>query len=135
MHATSVKDKFVELRAQGKSFASIAEEIGVSKPTLIEWSREMREQIQNLHAIHDEALYEKYRVTKEHQLETLSRQLEAVEKELSHRALIDIPTDRLYGIMLKLIGGLRGEQKPLMLQHTHDGLDFNDIATKTSWEA
>ncbi|MEK7473338.1 MAG: hypothetical protein AAB668_01235 [Patescibacteria group bacterium] len=135
MHPASVKDRFVELRAQGKSFVSIAEEIEVSKPTLIEWSREMHEQIRNLRAINDEALREKYRLTKHHELEILSRQLEAVEKEIEQRALADISTDKLYGVLFKLMGEAREERKPVTLQHTHDSLDFLDIATTKTWEA
>lgn len=135
MHSASVKDKFVELRAQGRSFVSIAEEIDVSKPTLIEWSREMHEQIRNLRAINDEALREKYRLTKQHELEILSRQLEAVEKEIEQRALADVPTDKLYGVLFKLMGEAREERKPVTLQHTHDNIDFLDIATTRTWEA
>jgi len=129
------KERFVELRAQSKSFAAIAEEIGVSKTTLIAWSREQHEQIRNLRAINDEALREKYRLTKRHELETLSRQLEAVEKELDRRVLADVPTDKLYGVLFKLMGEAREERKPLTLQHTHDSIDFEDIATKHMWEA
>ena len=35
MHSTETKDKFVELRAAGKSFGDISEELNVSKRTLI----------------------------------------------------------------------------------------------------
>lgn len=129
------KESFIELRAQGKSFVAIAEEIDVSKTTLIAWSREMHEQIHNLRAINDEALREKYHLTKKHELETLSCRLEAVEKELEGRPLADISTDKLYGVLFKLMSEIREERKPLMLQHTHDSFDFEDIVTKCAWEA
>ena len=38
--------KFVELRAKGMSFERIAEEIKVSKPTLIKWSEELFHEVQ-----------------------------------------------------------------------------------------
>lgn len=135
MKSPSERERFVELRAQGKSFTAIAEEIGVSKTTLITWSREMQEQIKNLCAIHEEALCERYRLTKHHELETLSQQLEAVETELAKRELADLPTGKLYGILFKLMGEARERREPLILQHTHAALDFADIAKKSSWEA
>ena len=131
---STVKDRFVELRAQGKSFAVIAEELGVSKPTLITWSREQALQIGNLRAINDEALREKYRLTKQRELETYSHQLEAVETELNKRSLANVPTDKLYGILSKLMSEARGERKPLTLQCTQSLLE-DDLITQKEWEA
>ncbi len=131
---STVKDRFVELRAQGKSFAVIAEELGVSKPTLITWSREQALQIGNLRAINDEALREKYRLTKQRELETYSHQLEAVETELNKRSLANVPTDKLYGILFKLMSEARGERKPLTLQCTQSLLE-DDLITQKEWEA
>jgi len=37
--------RFIELRGKGMSFQKIAEEIGVSKPTLIKWNGELLEQV------------------------------------------------------------------------------------------
>lgn len=135
MKELAERDRFVELRAQGKSFAAIAEEIGVSKTTLITWSREMYEQIKNLRAINEEAVCERYRLTKQHELETLSRRLEAVEAEIEKRELSNVPTPKLYGLLFKLMDQAKERRTPLMLQHTHPTLDFEDIATKSSWEA
>ena len=39
------KEKFIEMRAQGISFAKISKEINVSKPILIEWNREFEKEI------------------------------------------------------------------------------------------
>ena len=39
MHNEKTVQRFVELRSQGWSFARIATELNVSKPTLIQWSR------------------------------------------------------------------------------------------------
>ncbi|MBP9762363.1 hypothetical protein KBD34_01980 [Patescibacteria group bacterium] len=135
MKDSACKAQFMELRAQGMSFSHISKEINVSKPTLIEWSHELAEPIQNLRAIHEESLRERYRVTKEHELATLSRQLEAVEKELGQRTLADVPTDKLYGILFRLIGEARGELKPLTLQRTHHGFDLSDPMSKITWAA
>lgn len=133
MKDAATKDRFVELRAQGKSFAAIAEELSVSKPTLIEWSRDLRVQIANLRAVNDEALRERYRLTKEHQLQALSHQLEIIQTEIDKRGLTDIPTDKLYGILFKLAGELREHEKPITFQHV--GLTMYDIEQTSTWEA
>ena len=41
-------------------FNKIADEIGVSKPTLINWERDLKESIDNLQAAELEAMYDKY---------------------------------------------------------------------------
>jgi DNA-binding XRE family transcriptional regulator len=48
------------LRAQGLPLAKTAAEIGVSKATLVNPERELKEEIDNLPAIEFEALYDKY---------------------------------------------------------------------------
>jgi hypothetical protein len=40
MYDNTIKDKFVELRAEGKSFGQISEELGVVKSTLHRWADE-----------------------------------------------------------------------------------------------
>jgi len=40
MHSNETKDQFVELRASGKSFGDIAEQLNVSKSTLHGWEDE-----------------------------------------------------------------------------------------------
>ena len=39
------QQKFIELRAEGHSFDEIAKRVQISKPTLIKWSKEFKEQI------------------------------------------------------------------------------------------
>ena len=42
------KYNFISLRAKGNSFDSIAKEIEVSKPILIEWNKIYKEEIENI---------------------------------------------------------------------------------------
>lgn len=127
MHDATKREKFVELRAQGMSFASISGELGVSKTTLIDWSREMSEEVANMRAIHEEALREQYRVAKEHQLKTLSMRFAAVEGELEKRGLSDLPTEKLYGVLFKLMDAMRAEDRPLTLQRTEVSDPLQDL--------
>ncbi|MGZ4885497.1 MAG: hypothetical protein ACXVI7_09170 [Halobacteriota archaeon] len=51
MKDNKTKERFIELRGQGLPLARIAAEINVSKPTLINWGHEFREEIDNAQAI------------------------------------------------------------------------------------
>ena len=59
MNDIATQQRFVQLRSQGCSFARIADELNVSKPTLIKWSRKFQYEIQNLRAVELEALQQK----------------------------------------------------------------------------
>src|SRR5512146_270209 len=56
MNDVETQQRFVFLRAEGWSFARIAEDLQVSKPTLIKWSRKFQFDIQNQRAIIVESL-------------------------------------------------------------------------------
>ena len=45
MKDSSVKEKFIQLRAKGLSFDKIAKQIKISKPTLLKWSEEFEKEI------------------------------------------------------------------------------------------
>src|SRR3954471_1029827 len=78
---------FVELRAQGTSFSRIAEQIGVSKKTLIGWSRKFQFEIQNLRAIELEQLQHELISTRTARLREFGLDLNRILQELSNRDL------------------------------------------------
>ncbi len=98
-----LKDQFVELRARGNSYDKIAKNLGVSKGTLITWSRELRLEIQNYRNLEADALMEKYKMTKNCQLESLGAQLTKIRDEVSKRDLSEIPTEKLVTMEIKLL--------------------------------
>ena len=51
MHDQATRDRFVELRAQGWSLDRIANEIHVTKRTLVEWQRQLAGQINTLRQV------------------------------------------------------------------------------------
>ena len=95
------KEAFIELRARGLSFDKIDRELKVCKQTLVDWSKELEEEIGNLKAIELEALYEKYFLLKENRLQTFGELLARLKEELGKRNFSDIPTDKLLDIMGK----------------------------------
>ncbi len=130
----SVKDEFVELRATGMSFASISKQIGVSKTTLIAWSKECQMDIANLKQIHIESLQEKYRMGVEHRMELFSKQLGSIEAELSKRSFEDIPTEKLLNMAMKLGNELNAIVTPITFQKCSDSFELN-LETVTRWQA
>jgi transposase len=98
MNDLETQQQFVFLRSQGRSFARIAEELKVSKPTLIKWSRKFQFEIQNLRAIELEALKEKWLATREARVNALGEQLHKIEQEIAKRDIATVPTSRLYSL-------------------------------------
>ena len=101
MELTETKQKFIELRAQGLSFDKIAKELGKSKQTLIDWSRDLSGEIANLKAIQLEEMYETFYLTKENRLQTLGTMLSKIKEEVETRELTDVPTEKLLDLLLK----------------------------------
>ena len=102
MHDENTVQRFIELRAQGWSYARLMTELNVTKPTLIVWSRKHQFQLQNLKAIELEALGEKWLASTADRVNRLGEQLRQVEGELSQRNLGDLTTLQLYTLALSL---------------------------------
>ena len=101
METIEQKEKFIELRAKGYSFDKIAKELGRAKQTLIDWSKELEEEIANHKALELEALYEKYYLHKETRLQTFGELLGKIKKEIEKRNLSDVSTEELLELYLK----------------------------------
>ena len=101
METLDTKERFIELRAKGWSFDKIAQELGKAKQTLIDWSKELEEEIANLKAIELEALYEKHYLLKENRLQVFGELLSKIKEEALSRDLSDVPTDKLLELLLK----------------------------------
>jgi hypothetical protein len=101
METTELKERFIELRAKGWSFDKIAKETGKAKQTLIDWSKELQDEIANRKALELEALYESYYLMKENRLQTFGAMLTKIKEEVELRSLSDVPTDKLLELLLK----------------------------------
>lgn len=109
MEILDTKKKFIELRAKGWSFDKIAKELGKAKQTLINWSKELEDEIANLKALKLEALYEKHYLLKENRIETFGVLLKKLKDEVMSRDLSDVPTDKLLDLLLKYENQLKDE--------------------------
>ena len=95
------KEKFIELRAKGWSFDRIAKELGRAKQTLIDWSKDLQEEIANRKALELEALYETYYLQRESRLQMFGAMLTKIKEEVEGRDLSDVATDKLLELFLK----------------------------------
>jgi len=103
------KEKFIELRAKGWSFDKIAKELGKAKQTLIDWSKELQDEIANRKALELETLYETYYLQRESRLQTFGAILTKIKEEVMSRDLSDVPTDKLLDLFLKYNNQIREE--------------------------
>ncbi|MEI7827830.1 MAG: helix-turn-helix domain-containing protein [Euryarchaeota archaeon] len=98
MKDNETKARFVELRGQGLPLKRIADEIGVSKTTLVNWEQDFKEQIDNLRAVELEALYDKYFLSVRKKVEFFGDVLSRIQGELETRDLSTIPTEKLFAM-------------------------------------
>jgi len=98
MHNEETVQRFIELRSQGRTYAQLMAELGVSKPTLIAWSRKHQFQIQNLRAIELETLAEHWLASVTERVQVLGEQLRKVEAELATREVKELSTTQLHAL-------------------------------------
>jgi intein-encoded DNA endonuclease-like protein len=109
MENQKTKEQFIQLRAQGVSYSNISKKIGKSKQTLIDWGKELEEEIRNLKAIELEAIYEKYFLLKEARLQSFGIITQRIKEEIESRDFSDIPTEKLLDIFLKYNSTIKEE--------------------------
>lgn len=125
MKDQETKEKFVELRAKGLSFDRIAAELHVSKQSLINWAKELENEIGNMRRIELEALQEKYYMLKSQRIELFGEKLKAIKDELDKRNLSDLPTDKLFDLFVKYFNLLKEESIDTVFYGTEDLMAVN----------
>jgi hypothetical protein len=108
-------DKFIELRAQGRSFVRIASDLGVAKSTLTEWSRKFRFEIHNRRALVLDDLQDRILGTVQSRVSALAEKLGKVENELRQRGLAEVSTSQLYAMAASLRRQIERETGPIRL--------------------
>ena len=95
------KLKIVELRAKGLSIQKIASELDLSKQTVVDATKEMKDEIATLKAVRLDELYEAEALSVEARVKRLSSLLGKLQEELDSRSLSDVPTERLVDLYLR----------------------------------
>lgn len=132
------KQRFVELRAKGLSFERIAEELKVSKPTLIKWSEELFHEVQEAEFYELENLLENYKLMRKQRFENYCKLLSSALAELESRAaagkLQEVPTEKLLNMAEQLEKRIQQETKQELVSVTLGLGDFK-IGTEKFLEA
>ncbi len=131
---TDKQSLFIELRAKGNSFDRIAKELKVSKATLIGWSKELKQEVDNYTALERDAVFKKYKITKLHQVQMYGERLNHIRKELSKRTLEDIPTEKLINMELRILNDLKDMDQSIILSRIENNCQIS-LERKIQWEA
>ena len=129
---TQKQHEFIELRAKGNSFSIIAQKLGVSKSTLINWSKELTDEITNAKSLENDALLDKFQLMRHHQLKTLGDQLHKIRTEVAKRDLSEVPTDKLIMLELKLLETVNNNA---WVQFRGEAPFFDGLSPKITWES
>lgn len=116
MKSAETKERFIELRAEGRSYADIADALGVSKQTLVTWGKELQKEVANVRTLRLDALFEQYAVSKARRVEVIGKLREAILKELDKRDLSNVSTVALLKLALDYGDRLKAEDEKLTMQ-------------------
>jgi hypothetical protein len=108
-HSKEKRDKFIEMRAEGRTLANIAKELKIAHNTATSWNSELMEEIAAAKAFNVEEMIEKYRMTKEKRIEMYGERLLVLQDELAKRDLSQIPTNKLFDMTMKCSRALQQE--------------------------
>ena len=73
---------FIELRAKGNSYDNIVKQLGISKNTLLKWSKELASEIEDAILFKKDFLIEHYKMTELHLLELYGEELKSIREDL-----------------------------------------------------
>ena len=81
------KIRFIELRAWGESYSTIAEQLGVSKQTLCKWAKlaSTQARIAELEVLEADALRDAYQISFRARIDLLCQTLKAANEEMARR--------------------------------------------------
>jgi len=132
MKPAEIKEKFIEMRAEGHSYIAIGEALGVSKTTLIQWSYDLQVELKNRMTVRMDYLCQQYSLSKEARIKLLGELLGRVNTELASRDLSKVSTEKLFELTLKLTEAHGKERADLTFWQEPA---FGDIFQKESWSA
>ena len=109
MKPMELKRKFIELRAEGKSYREIGVELGISKSSCQKWEKDLAAEIAALKREQLRELYDSYHMTKEARIKNLGDTLAKIDAALATADLSEADPTRLLDFKLKYTEALKGE--------------------------
>ena len=122
MKNQETKEKFIQLRAEGYSYNSIAQKLGVSKTTLLKWNVELKDEVNNAQCYYYQSLAEKFKLAKQQRINILLKELKKVNEALDKKDYDELSVKDLFNIQEKLETKLQKELSDMKLRTgEHEG--------------
>ncbi len=127
MKPAELKREYVRLRAEGKSYSFICEQLHISKSTCTKWERLLSDQIDELKRAELAELCESYSMTKEARIRRLGDTLDKINSALEQADFTAVDPAKLLDFKLKYTEALKGEYIGAAPALKLDGIDAKDI--------
>lgn len=109
MKPSELKQEYIRLRAEGKSYSYIADKLHISKSTCSKWETQLEADIAQLKREELNSLYEAYSMKKEARIRKLGDTLDRVEEALDAVDLKEVAPEKLLDFKLKYTEVLQKE--------------------------
>ena len=109
MKPAELKKEYIRLRAEGKSYSFICEQLHISKSTCTKWERALAAEIDELKRAELAELCESYSMTKEARIRRLGDTLEKINAALEQADFTAVDPAKLLDFKLKYTEALKGE--------------------------
>lgn len=119
--------EFLKLRSEGKTYKEIANQLNVHPNTITNWSKELKEEIQNQDKEEYEELYCMYHMDRKARIQQYGEVLKMIDTEIDKRDLSEISLDRLLDYKLKYMNRLNALYKPYESDKDIKDISINDI--------
>lgn len=112
-HSRETKEKFIALRAEGVSYDRIREQLGVSKQTLINWGKQLSDEIGVLRDSRLHELCEKYLLAKERRIALFAEQLMRLRDGLEECDVAELSLKEMFVLYLRYLQAVSREIEPV----------------------
>ncbi len=109
MKPAELKQEYIKLRAEGRSYSYITEKLHISKSTCTKWEQTLGAEIAQLKREELNTLYDSYHMKKEARIKKLGDTLERVEDALDSIDLKEVAPEKLLDFKLKYTEALQKE--------------------------
>ena len=121
------------MRSKGMSYSKIADELKVSKPTLMKWGKKLFEEINNQKCLEVDELREEFYRDRVKRIKSISGNLKKIELELGKRDFSDVPSDKLVKCFHEESLKLKFEFNMQFKEYEEFGSNSNFYGNVSSW--
>ena len=124
-HHHETREKFMELRVLGKSYAAIAKMLGICKRTAIRWGQELSQEIAHRKALELDEWHDRYISGPKAHLQLIGAQLKKIEGAIHQGSFENISPVRLLPLFLKLFDKLKRDRESIQFDEISPALTPN----------